>query len=289
MQLDLDVGETGMRIWLLFGLVVPNVAWGATFNVCPSCTYKTIQDAIDDASSGDTINVASGSYSGGVLLDRDVDLIGTSGSASTTIRHTGQAVEVLSGVTSTIQGFTIDSTGSRAMTVNGGTVILDDIVVSGVSGHDLNGSALNVRNGATVSATDLDYSNNDAGSSLGGHIYCSDSTLTASNSTLSDGEASEQGGGLYADNCTVTLSNVDFDAHVVSEPTSVHAMGAGIYVNDSTLSVSDSLYSGNDSEEDGDGKGLDSSNVRSSTICSRSESLDHAIDIEGGVIKFSQF
>ena len=52
-------------------------------------------------------------------------------------------------------------------------------------------------------------------------------------------------------------------------------------VEESTGPHKDIYY---DSEEDGDSKGLDSLNVSSSTICSRSESLEQAIDIEGGNI-----
>jgi len=48
----------------------------ATFNVCPSCAYATIQSAINAASAGDTILVAAGVYHENITIDKQLQIIG---------------------------------------------------------------------------------------------------------------------------------------------------------------------------------------------------------------------
>jgi len=76
---------------------------------------ESIQDAIDNAGPGDTINVAAGTYTESLSLNnKPVNLIGND--SSTTIIQAsivGGAVITIDGVTNpmTIQGFTIDAFG----------------------------------------------------------------------------------------------------------------------------------------------------------------------------------
>ncbi len=69
--------------------------------------YYSIQSAIDVASSGDTIAVAKGTYTGNVDITEGIILKSVSGAASTTISGTTGNVVTVSADNVTINGFTI--------------------------------------------------------------------------------------------------------------------------------------------------------------------------------------
>ena len=65
-------------------LLLVQASLAATLNVSSSGTYSTIQSAVDAASSGDTILVASGTYGDCVdLKGKDLTLTGAGSSSST--------------------------------------------------------------------------------------------------------------------------------------------------------------------------------------------------------------
>ena len=63
--------------------LVATAAFSATLTVGPSGAYSTIQGAIDDASSGDVIQVAAGTYVEQLIIDRaDLDVLTIRGPSS---------------------------------------------------------------------------------------------------------------------------------------------------------------------------------------------------------------
>ena len=73
--------HTGIRISigviLLFCLLLTINVWGAVITVGPSgCNYTTIQGAINNASTGDTIEVMSATYPESLVVDRSVTITG---------------------------------------------------------------------------------------------------------------------------------------------------------------------------------------------------------------------
>jgi pectin methylesterase-like acyl-CoA thioesterase len=77
-------------------------ASAATLTVCPSgCTYTTIQDALDAASTGDTIGIGPGTYDGGFTMK------------SVTLRGAGAARTNISFAAATIAGRSPSSRARR--------------------------------------------------------------------------------------------------------------------------------------------------------------------------------
>ncbi|HEY4211855.1 MAG TPA: right-handed parallel beta-helix repeat-containing protein [Steroidobacteraceae bacterium] len=99
---------------------------------------KTLQSAINAASPGDTINVASGKYSGSVIVDRSIALVGA-GLRSTVIDATGASNGIhvdgfdhagLSRVI--IRGFTVENANHQGILVtNASDVTITDNRVTG--------------------------------------------------------------------------------------------------------------------------------------------------------------
>lgn len=77
--------------------------------VCESCDYTTIDDAVAAAADGDTVHVIGGEHDGEVVIDKPVRLIGTDGAVidghgeGTVVRI--ESPDVL------LQGFTVQNTG----------------------------------------------------------------------------------------------------------------------------------------------------------------------------------
>jgi hypothetical protein len=118
-------------------------ALGANVCVNPGGTHgceKTIQDAVNVASAGDTIDVARGTYAGNVIVDRPIALLGA-GVGTTIIEAMGLANGIhvdgydhagLSRVI--IRGFTIQNANNQGILVTNAS----DVTIAGnhVTGND---------------------------------------------------------------------------------------------------------------------------------------------------------
>jgi len=112
---------------IILSLVLCPNAQSMTLSVCPSdCNSTTIQGAIDIASSGDTINVATGNYSESVIVDKALTLLGTKsnvnphggtwGNSNITVINAGEGNNgiLINSSNVTINGFKITESGTDA-------------------------------------------------------------------------------------------------------------------------------------------------------------------------------
>jgi hypothetical protein len=109
-----------------------------TFNVDPT---GKIQDAIDAALNGDTINVDAGVYEENLAIGTSITLAGIN-APSTIIRHVGTLYPVITiqgpGTFVDLSGFTIDAGSYQAIYVNGlaGASIRDNQIMSAGTDQD---------------------------------------------------------------------------------------------------------------------------------------------------------
>ena len=99
-----------------------------------------------------------------------------------------------------------------------------------------------------VTLSGVSLVNGSVPSQQGGGIHCSEATLALENVTISHIELASgfAGGGVWAFGCNVTLSGTQLISNTAYQ-------GAGIYVYSSTLSLTNSVVSGNHSAEAGAG------------------------------------
>jgi hypothetical protein len=129
---------------VLVALACPAFAHAATYEVGPGKPYPNLQAVAGSLDPGDVVNVHPGSYSGGVVLDRD----GAPGNAIT-IRGVGSSRPALSGGTNTIE-IAGDHHVVERLDVSGGTarcfyhhahdVVLRDTVIHDCPAHGLLGA-----------------------------------------------------------------------------------------------------------------------------------------------------
>jgi fibronectin-binding autotransporter adhesin len=249
-------------------------AFAATLGVCPTCQYHTIQDAINAASNGDVITVASGTYAGPIAIDKSVKLVGA-GATATIIKGGGPVIIIghngappeptVSIIGVTVTGG-VNTSILPAQPLGGGILVLP--AMSG-STCDVTGLCL----GATVTIADSIITDNSAiakasascGSGctfafpLGGG-FDNFGTMTLDNTTVSNNTSANEvtpdatfdgaiGGGIYNSgaatltlrNSAVTGNNVTVTA---STTTNVFGGGGGIY-SDGIVVLQGSTISGN--------------------------------------------
>ena len=193
-------------------LLLSEAALGATLRVGPGESWTTITDAIGDASSGDTILVAAGTYLETVdPAGRDLSIISLDGYLSTSIMPSdgAQAVQVLGGESLVLEGFSLVCSGSRAV----------EVVAS-----DFSGRQLEITGAGDASAP-------------GGAVYVEAGTVVLAESLIAETVAL-QGGGVFAgSNSSLLLDTVEFSATFAD-------LGGAIYLDGGEASLADVLVEG---------------------------------------------
>jgi hypothetical protein len=279
------------RLAVLAAVVLMVSAWfgvtrasAATLTVCPSgCAYTQIAPAVAAASSGDTVNVAAGSYHGGFTINQNLSLTGA-GAHKTIISGGGPVITVgMFGATTeptvAIRGVTVTGGVTGSSPVSTADVGEDGVIALG--GGIFVPPAANFATGATVTISNSVITGNtaapttsvDAGFSCGiqdcrfaqagGGGIDNWGTLTVANTTVSNNESAgaftsdADGAGIYTQQGALTVNNsvVTGNRTIAAAPAGRFAEGAGIMVDFSfspsgataTLSVQNSVVSNNSS------------------------------------------
>ncbi len=245
-------------------------------NLCvgkkPGCS-STLQAAVDAAHDGDTIVIAPGTYTGGVIVDVSVAIVGA-GSGSTTIKGGGPVLTI--GVPHATSQPTVSITG---VTITGGVTTGDGTVtfVGLGGGVYIPGSAtgvggtVTIRNSLITGNRATPASTVDSGEPCPGGVNCQFAgglgggiadvgkltliNTTVSNNTAGGGLASNgAGGGIWTatnggpGELTLINSTVSGNTATVSAPNGRFAEGAGIFVQDGeAFVVKNSVVSNNTS------------------------------------------
>lgn len=230
-------------------LIATGFVSAATINV-PS-DYSTIAAAITAASSGDTIEVAAGTYqeTGLEIASSKTLTINGAGASSTIIdaAAAGRVFSILDGGTATITNLTITNgsmtgAGGAAITVGAASSLtLTNCMLSNntVSGGD--GGAVNTSTSAELNIRYcLFYNNSGTGAARGGAIGLgSGAQALISHTIFRSNLAVNSGGAIYSDTATITLARC-FGYSNQAQQGGFYGTNGG-----STLTVSDSTFEGN--------------------------------------------
>ena len=228
----------------------------------PGSPCATINGAIGKASSGDTIYVATGTYTSSsgvevVLIDRSITLSGGWDSTFTTQTGTStidggrarRGITINDSQSANIERFTIQhgwvANGDGGGIYNAGSMTLNSSIVNDNTAYNQGGGIYNYTNTMTLNNSTISF--NTSQYSAGGGVYNFGGLATLQNSTISDNTGSF-GGGIYKYSGTMILNNC-----TVSGNSSLSDRGGGIFNFSGDMTLNNSTISGNTSSSDGGG------------------------------------
>lgn len=175
-----------------------NLAQSATLEVDPSgwgYPYSSIQDAIYDASPGDTVLVHDGTYIESINFQGKAIIVRSmNGAARTIIDDNAVVFTSGEGLDSVLDGFSIRKGGISCDSSS--PTIINCIISENSTGYE--GGGISCTNNSSPNIVNCTIIGNTM--EIGGGIYCYDSSPTIINCTISgNGSATSEGAGIYSD------------------------------------------------------------------------------------------
>jgi predicted outer membrane repeat protein len=227
--------------------------------------YSRMRTALAGATSGSTIRVCDGTYSGNLATEFDLTIVSQNGPSSTALEGIGfnGVIDVRSG-TLTLSGFTltggegflstafVTSAGGAVLIQSGDPVLIEDCIFESNTAYD--GGALAVADGGTVTVTGTSFADNWA-DGYGGAICAGDAALVLSDVVL-EGNSANFGGALNQDGGTLALDATTFEGNFATFGGALRLAGD----TEATASA-DTLITGNSTNGWGGGAFFDALSV----------------------------
>ena len=231
----------------------PYSSTDAAITVCNAgCDYSSIQEAINAASSGDTISLASETYTETITINKSIMLLGN-GARYTILQAAGdkwevatRVITITSEVSVTIQGLTIRNGNSNGEDGGGiyntgvltlsESIIRDNIAFWGSGGGIYNLGRLHI--------SDALIQYNDSSMGSGGGIYNSSDYSVFEDVTFDRNQASGTGGGLYNFASDAILTRVTFTRNSTGD----YGGGGGLSNSNCNPKISSALFRHNSAD-----------------------------------------
>lgn len=225
----------------------------------PTCAYTHIQDAINAAQPGDTINIAAGTYYEHLSIINDA-----------TLRGAGPGLTVLDG--------SYYYPAGSVIAIHSGTVIITGVTVQHGRSRSVNGGAgAGIDNCGALTLLNSAVIDNISDSWGGGIENCN--TMTIISSTVTGNLSTSGAGGGISNNSVMTITNSIVSGNRSGGSQPFPGAGSGI-VNgvDSAITITQSTISNNDSVPAGEGDGIFSGGSESTVVLVQSTVSGNAGD-----------
>ena len=232
-------------------------AVGGSGTSCTSGSPCTLTEALSSATTGDTVDLAAGTYQPvsdtSFTISTSITVQPTTPGSTVILQGNGATVLVVdSSVTATVSGVTVedgDTSSEGGGISNNGTLTLQYSTIA--NNTDEGGSGgISSQGGGALTVEDSTVSGNNGGDGYGGGISNSDGPLIVQGSIISGNTAGEGGGifsvaSLTVEDSTIANNTAEAGAGIASSPL-IHI----------ALTVEDSTISGNTATESGRGGGI---------------------------------
>ena len=240
----------------LTSLLILQSAWAASHTVDASGDgdFTSIQAAVDAAASGDTINVAAGTYEESVSISAKTLTIEGAGVGATILRsdRDSTAFQATSGGLS-VSHLSVRG-GAQGMKLRGITGSLTAVEIANNRGDEM-GGGIAITDSANINLTSVMITENQ-GTDGGGLYLDASSQAVLTDPWIANNEATTSGGGVYSAG-KIQLTG----AEMIENTAEVH--GGGMYATGLSPEVVDSKIWGNTAGSNGGGIAVNSASVGS--------------------------